>query len=587
MQVTRDIGSTKQSLGSSQKQDPRGPAFVETFIRFLSANGHISAPEGARAVEAQRQTGERIDVVLTELGIVPATDMLAILSEFCEIPLAAAGELPQERMLEDVLSIDFMRRSQVVPIGETDESLFVAIADPFARETLAAIAFIVDRPVYAKLASRADIEEAIGRIDDRAEEQLTAEPVVSGQAGSNPEDIQRLKDIASEAPVIRYVTRLIGQAVTEGASDLHIEPTANGSRVRFRVDGVMSEIERVPRELQAGVISRIKILAQLNIAERRLPQDGRAKFVVGGRQIDLRVSTMPTLHGESTVLRILDPSRIVLSFPELGFETAEIEAITRLLSQPNGIVLITGPTGSGKTTTLYTALKAISSVEKKILTVEDPIEYELANLNQIQIHPQIGLDFAPALRSILRQDPDVIMIGEMRDLETARIGIQAALTGHLVLSTLHTNSAPASIVRLLDIGAEDYLVASSLIAVAAQRLVRTLCEDCSVPSPTTMKRLARLNIDSIAFEGTLPLAGAREPVGCPKCKGTGFRGRTTIFELLEIDDHIRAHIRRGTTERELREIAIERGMSTLLKSGVRKILHGKTTLDEVLKAASG
>jgi general secretion pathway protein E len=347
---------------------------------------------------------------------------------------------------------------------------------------------------------------------------------------------------------------------------------------------LLEEVECLPRDLEAGIVTRIKILAKLNIAERRLPQDGRTKFVVGGREVDLRISTTPVLHGENLVLRILDSEQVDLSFEALGFDDRTRASLSAVLGQPNGIILVTGPTGSGKTTTLYAALRSLNSIERKIFSIEDPIEYQMRGISQIQIKPEIGLNFVHCLRSILRQDPDVIMVGEMRDEATTETAIRAALTGHLVLSTLHTNSAAASITRLLDMGAEDYLLASSLSCVLAQRLVRRLCASCSHPSPegsTLAQRLAAELLDP-APPCTFDV---RTPVGCPQCKHTGFRGRTTIAELLAVDQRVRGTIKRGVSDREIESEARRNGMVTLYENGIHKVLAGETTLEEILRVA--
>jgi general secretion pathway protein E len=396
-----------------------------------------------------------------------------------------------------------------------------------------------------------------------------------GQASDD--DVRRLEDMASEAPVIRLVHELITRAVEAQASDIHVEPRDDSVRVRYRMDGVLSTVETLPLSLRAGVTSRIKIMAHLNIAERRLPQDGRVKATVRGRPIDLRVSTMPTMLGESVVLRILDRSSVQLDFGPLGFQGAGLDQLIGLLNQPNGIFLVTGPTGSGKTTTLYTALNLLNRADSKLFTVEDPIEYQLTGINQIQVQPRIGLTFAHALRSILRQDPDIIMVGEIRDLETAQMAIQASLTGHLVLSTLHTNSAVASITRLMDMGVDDYLLASTLTGVLAQRLVRRLCARCSAPADAVPQLLERLGARK------LDLRGMRRKVGCQACRNTGYQGRTTISELLVMTDAMRRRVLERGSDSAIEAAAIEEGMISMRDDGLSKALCGETTIDEVLR----
>jgi general secretion pathway protein E len=438
------------------------------------------------------------------------------------------------------------------------------------------VGYLLGRPVERCIMPAGEIERALERLyGRRAAIAVEAGPAAAGQAGED--DVRRLEDMASEAPVIRLVQDLITRAVEAQASDIHVEPRDDSLRVRYRIDGVLSTVENLPLALRAAVTSRIKIMAQLNIAERRLPQDGRIKSTVRGKDIDLRVSTMPTMLGESVVLRILDRSSVQLDFAALGLRGAALEAFTRLLAQPNGIVLVTGPTGSGKTTTLYTALNTLNRDGSKLFTVEDPIEYQLAGINQIQVQPKIGLTFAHALRSILRQDPDIIMVGEIRDLETAQMAIQASLTGHLVLSTVHTNSAAATVTRLMDMGIEDYLLATTLTGVLAQRLVRRLCSQCAAPaqaSPLLLEKLGRQPRD---------LAGLRRKAGCRACRNTGYQGRTAISELLVVGEAVRHAVLQRATESALEAVAAEGGMVRMFDDGLAKVLAGETTVEEVLQ----
>ncbi len=567
--------------------DPRDKTVARQVLDFLVGQGLLDRLAADRADQAQRQTTERIDVVLVQLGLLSEPALLEAMARYFDMPLAHADIYPTEAILPDLLTPDFLKRCSLVPVAETPTRLTVVAASPFIADTLAAVAYMTDRHVDAQLGRAKDIEEAIDRLYGDV-----ATPVTGTQPASDSDttvaqedDVQRLRDIASEAPVIRLVNRLIAVAIEQQASDIHIEPMADSLRVRYRVDGVMSEIERLPIELQAGVASRIKILGRLNIAERRVPQDGRTKFVLGGREIDLRISTTPLMHGESIVLRILDRESVDLDFAELGFDAQAQQVMQPLFDAPNGIVLVTGPTGSGKTTTLYAALKMLNSTERKIFTVEDPIEYQLAGINQMQIKPAIGLDFVHCLRSILRQDPDIVMIGEMRDVETARTGIQASLTGHLVLSTLHTNSAAASVTRLLDMGTEDYLLASTLSGIIAQRLVRRLCDDCATADAGAERALDVLEPQMRAFVRALPERRMRRPVGCPHCRHTGYRGRTTVAEILVVDAEVRRMIVRGVSDRQIEEVARAHGMETLLQNGLRKVAGGETTLAEVLRVA--
>ncbi|MET0193151.1 MAG: ATPase, T2SS/T4P/T4SS family, partial [Hyphomicrobiaceae bacterium] len=420
--------------------DPRSEAFVEELGQFLLQQGTLDELAVHRAQRAQRQSGERFDLVLTRLGLVPEANMARLLAEFLGVALADAKDLPEVALLADRLQLSFLMGNRIIPLAEQGDTLVVAAADPFNREPIEAIGYLLGRPVEQRIMGAGEIERALERLYGRgATVSDEAAPTASERASED--DVRRLEDMASEAPIIRLVHDMIARAVEAQASDIHVEPREDSLRMRFRLDGMLHTVETLPLSLRAAVTSRIKIMANLNIAERRLPQDGRIKTTVRGREIDLRISTMPTLSGESVVMRILDRSSVQLDFTALGFAGPAHEAFARLLDQPNGIILVTGPTGSGKTTTLYTALNALNTTERKTFTVEDPIEYQLVGVNQVQVLPKIGLTFATALRSMLRQDPDIIMVGEIRDLETAQMSIQASLTGHLVLSTVHTNSA--------------------------------------------------------------------------------------------------------------------------------------------------
>jgi general secretion pathway protein E len=566
-----------------RRRDGKDPALIGSFLDYLTDRNLLDRGGAERAARAQLQTSHRIDVVLAELGLISADQLLEASSAYFGMPLAAGADFPAEPVADARLPSDFLRRNMVCVLAITNERAVIATADPFAPNTIAAVSFMLGTPVEVLLAPASLIEAEIARLELPVAA-TPSDPQERQDGTANEDDLQRLRDIASEAPIIRFVNKMIANAVAQRASDIHIEPSQNGLRVRYRIDGVMREVERLPSDMQAGVASRIKILAKLNIAERRLPQDGRTKFVAGGREIDLRVSSAPVLHGESIVLRILDQAQVELSFEALGFDEPTARQLNGLLDRPNGIVLVTGPTGSGKTTTLYSALKRLNSIERKVFSVEDPIEYQLPGINQMQIKPGIGLDFVHALRSILRQDPDVIMIGEMRDVETARTGIQASLTGHLVLSTLHTNSAAASVTRLLDMGIEDYLLASTLSGVLAQRLVRRLCEACAEPwtPPQSMIEDVRAALVEVSSPDTW-----KRPRGCPACGQTGYQGRTTITELLVIDDGVRRQIKKGAADYVIEAAGQANGMRSLYQSGLMKVRAGVTTLDEVLRAARG
>jgi general secretion pathway protein E len=556
--------------------DPSDQGLIERLAAYLASRGVLDELALHRALRAQRQSGERFDLVLTRLGLIAEADLARLLADFLGLPLLDPSQLPEAPLMADRLQLQFLKGNCIIPVADRGDSLLVAIADPFNTEAAAALSYLLERPVECGVMPAGDIERALERLYGRGET-AAAEPGSADSGQASDDDVRRLEDMASEAPVIRLVHDLVTRAVEAQASDIHVEPREDSLRVRYRIDGVLTTVETLPPSLRAAVTSRIKIMAHLNIAERRLPQDGRVKATVRGKPIDLRISTMPTMLGESVVLRILDRSSVQLDFAPLGFRGAALDRLVELLTQPNGIVLVTGPTGSGKTTTLYTALNLLNKPESKLFTVEDPIEYQLAGINQIQVQPRIGLTFAHALRSILRQDPDIIMVGEIRDLETAQMAIQASLTGHLVLSTLHTNSAAASITRLMDMGVDDYLLASTLTGVLAQRLVRRLCPRCSAPADTLPPLLGRLG------GRDRDLRGVRRKVGCKACRNTGYQGRTTIGELLVMTDAMRRKVLERSGESDLEAAAVGGGMVTMFDDGLAKALAGETTIEEVLR----
>jgi general secretion pathway protein E len=461
-------------------------------------------------------------------------------------------------------------------LDASDKDFTVATARPFRTDSIRALAYYLEKAPVLAVIEQSVLSSHLTKL--MAIENGAAEREHDSHDGVQEQDIERLRDVARDAPTIKLLNRLIALAVERNASDIHIEPLEDQLRIRFRIDGTLQLAEVLNKESQAGLISRIKILAHLNIAEQRLPQDGRIRVPVRGRDVDLRVSTAPVMHGESVALRILDRHEIPLDFESLGFADSDVTVIRRMLGQPNGIILVTGPTGSGKTTTLYTGLTSLNRAGSKLFSVEDPVEFHLAGVNQIQVKPQIGLDFAAVLRSVLRHDPDIVMVGEMRDLETARVAVQASLTGHLVLSTLHTNSASASVTRLLDMGIEDYLLASCLRGLVAQRLVRKLCPKCRTVTVPDHKTLDRLNL---AVSDRVYMAK-----GCPECSGTGYRGRTVIYELMEFGPELRARISQKAPEAEIESAARQSGMMTMLQNARVKVLNATTSVDEVLRAIS-
>ncbi len=557
---------------------------VETrLLDHLLQKNAIDGAVAERARRAARTSRERIDVVLTRLGLVAERPMAEALAECLGIGLLEVKELPVSALLSEQLPADYLRRCRALPVGIEEGGLRLAMADPLDHDTAAAIEFLIEQRVVRIIATPSDLDVGFDRIYGGKPGAGDRNGLLMGrQDEAGEDDAARLKDLASEAPIIRLVEDTIIRAVTEQASDIHIEPGENSVRVRFRRDGALSVAENLPLDVKAAVISRIKIMARLNIAERRMPQDGRIRLAVRGRDIDMRVSTMPTMYGESVVLRILDRSVQLLDLDALGLSAPALSGFRAALEQPNGIVLVTGPTGSGKTTTLYAGLSRINQADSKLFTVEDPIEYHLDGINQIQVNARIGLTFATALRSILRQDPDIVMIGEIRDLETAEIAVQASLTGHLVLSTVHTNSAAATITRLVDMGVERYLLASSLSGILAQRLVRRLCEACAAERIMPPAMLERLVADAgFALDATVHV---RMPKGCAKCRGTGYAGRTAIAELMPITDEVREAIVRGATEREIEDAGLRAGMIGMYRDGLVRVLAGETTVEEVLQA---
>ena len=556
--------------------------FEEQLGEALIEAGRLERWGLERALRLRAGTGEDLIELLPRLGLISERDLAEIVARQLDLPLAGARDYPEEPVLKDRIGARFLRDSRVVPLGADDEHVTLAMANPLDRFAVDAVRLTARREVKPRVAVPAELDAAIDRLYGRDQAAVAHLAEASAAPDDDSIDADRLKDLASEAPVIRLVNQLIFGAIDERASDIHIESFENRLRVRYRIDGVLREVDSPPFQLRAAIASRIKIMARLNIAERRLPQDGRITISVRGVPVDLRVATTPTMHGESVVLRLLNRDSVRLDFGALGIHGHSLHAYLGILERPHGIVLVTGPTGSGKTTTLYASLVRVNTPERKILSVEDPIEYELDGVNQIQVKPAIGLDFASVLRSSLRHDPDIMMVGEIRDLETAEIAIQAALTGHLVLSTLHTNGAAPSITRLLDMGVRDFLLTSTLNGAAAQRLVRMLCRHCREPFRPMPELIERLGLGRFADGAEIVL---HQPRGCPECGGTGYHGRTSIFEVLVVDDAIRKLILNHAEAGELQRVAVEHGMRTMYVEGMMKALAGETTVEEVLKVA--
>jgi general secretion pathway protein E len=549
--------------------------------QILVERNLLTPQELQNGLALQRERKEKIGRILLDLGYLAERDLMAAISEQHNTPWLPASEFPAVPLELERLSHKFLRQFKVLPLDLEGNVLTAAMADPSDSETLDSIRLFTGYETRVRLANENDLSEALERLygtpGTAAED---AAKLTAGGYAESTEDIEHLRDMASEVPVIRLVNNMISRAVERRASDIHIEPFEKEFRVRYRIDGILQNVESPPIQLKAAIISRVKLMARLNIAERRLPQDGRIKLKVLGKEIDLRVSTLPTLYGESVVMRILDKSDAsAFDLRRLGFPSNLLAKMEKLTSLPHGILLVTGPTGSGKSTTLYSSMKRINLPDKKIITIEDPVEYQMDGINQIHVNAQIGLTFAAGLRHIVRQDPDVIMIGEIRDLETAEIAIRSALTGHLVFSTLHTNDAPSAITRLVDMGVENYLLASCLIGVLAQRLVRINCAQCKTPYQEEVERLKALGVET----GGASKVTLHRGLGCEACGFTGYESRKGIFELMEPDDEIRRMVVAKESSNIIAQYARQKGMKTLREDGLEKVLTGVTTLDEVLR----
>ncbi|MGY4495270.1 type II secretion system ATPase GspE [Pseudomonas sp. TE3610] len=556
-----------------------------SIVEQLVADNRLKSTDRERAHRLYNEASdERFSTLLLRLGLVSERDLGQAWATLLNAPLIKESEAPATLESPPDLPVRFLKQHQLVPVGrDPDGTLHVLLAHPDDTYAVDAVAYACRCPLRLSVGLGSDIDMLIERYYGQGRSAMGTLVENIDTTARNEDDIEHLKDLASEAPVIRLVNLVIQRAVELRASDIHIEPFEHQLKVRYRVDGVLLAAEAPPAHSTAAVISRVKIMAKLDIAERRLPQDGRIMLRIQGKELDLRVSTVPTSFGESVVMRLLDREAVSFEFERLGFGGPGLASFLEHLQRPHGIVLVTGPTGSGKTTTLYTALSQLNTAERKIITVEDPVEYQLEGINQIQVKPSIGLNFADALRAIVRQDPDVIMIGEMRDLETCRIAIQSALTGHLVLSTLHTNSAAGSVTRLLDMGVDDYLLASTVNGILAQRLVRrldpALCEAYE-PLPEVV---AQYQLQRYTDERPVRLYRPRADVPA----GEGFRGRSAITEWLVLDDDLRRLLMQRADAATLEKAARAAGMRTLYEDGMRQALAGLTTLEEVLRATSG
>jgi len=565
----------------SERRDMLGLPLGEILI----SKGVITPENLEEALETQKSKGGRIGEILIKMKAATFEDVMAALAD--QLGLDFEPHIDPQKIdyeLASQISIGYAKTEGVLPVYREDDGIVVATSDPLNHEAAEDLRLLFGSPIRVFVTTPVEIMESINTVFDKAAasaedmgEEL--ESIDVDEADLNGEILDIIEMRGDEAPIIRYVNRLLHRAVKQRASDIHIEPFEDELSVRFRIDGVLYDVEKRRKNLHAPIVSRIKIMAKLNIAEKRLPQDGRIRVKIAGKDIDIRVSVIPTAHGERVAMRLLDRSRVLLQLEDLGLSPDHLNEVSRLIRKSHGIILVTGPTGSGKTTTLYAALMKLNSPDKNILTVEDPIEYQIKGIGQMQVNPKINLNFANALRSFLRQDPDIILVGEIRDTETADLAIHASLTGHLVLSTLHTNDASGAITRLLDMGVEPYLVSSSLIGIVAQRLVRVVCPNCRKPYEPLPKEMEELGVTAEEVGGSPFYLST----GCDKCMGTGYLGRTAIFEVLIVTDSIRRLILERADSTTIKREATRQRMRSLRQDGARKVCQGITTAEEVLR----
>lgn len=553
--------------------------FMAQFSDYLLANGLVSPAEVEKAASESRSTGRTLGQVLVDRGILPESTLVKFVASQLGMPFFELAEVSVDGSALAMVPGALCRRDVLIPVGFAGEKLRIAMADPSNVVALDDLRSTTGRDIVVGVATRNDIIAAINR-HYRSEGELDDISLAIDAEEEVPEDLSNVRQLSDEAPIVKYVNLLITQAINDRASDIHLEPTEKDLRVRFRIDGVLHEVMHSPKSIQSGVISRLKIMCDMNIAERRIPQDGRLTVNVPGGKVDLRVATLPTVWGEKVVMRILDNSTAMLDLAQLGFSTGNYERFSESFTKPYGMLLVVGPTGSGKSTTLYATLNILNKPEVNIITVEDPVEYRLAGINQVQTHSKAGLTFAAALRSILRSDPDIVLIGEVRDYETAQIAVESALTGHLVLTTLHTNDAPSAVTRLVEMGIEPFLVGSAVDCVLAQRLARRLCTKCRreyTPVPEVLEA-ARF-----PWNPGEPLPTLFEPVGCSHCSRTGYRGRLALHEIMPITQPIERLAAARASANEVEEVARAEGMVNLREDGMAKVLSGMTSLEEVLR----
>ncbi len=586
-----DAPLARPSTDTATQVVSHGPAYLcgRPLGEILRATAGLTEEKLQEALSLQEEKGGRLGELLVGLKVVSEEDVAKALGLQLDLPYLARifTEEVDPELLKRV-PINFAKQSRILPLSMEGDSVALAVADPLDTTVMDHARMLLGQNVNPRIALASTIVDAINSVYDRASneaEQLVDE-LEAQDLDSLAHELDEPKDIldaeGDEAPIIRLVNSVLFRAAKERASDIHIEPMERELLVRFRVDGVLQEIIKPPKRYQSAIVSRVKVMGQLNIAEKRLPQDGRIRIKLAGRDIDIRLSTIPTTFGERIVMRLLDKNTTLLDLSELGMSTQTMGAMDHVIRRPHGIILVTGPTGSGKTTTLYGALSRINTPDLNILTVEDPVEYQLKGIGQMAINPKIGLTFAQGLRSFLRQDPDVIMVGEIRDKETAEIAIQASLTGHLVFSTVHTNDAASAVTRLVDMGVEPFLVASSLTAVLAQRLVRRVCPDCRVQCTPTDDELKEIGLNRATLKERYGVERIYKATGCPSCSHNGYRGRTGIYELLLVDETVRQLALKNVDSNSIKKAAVSNGMTTLLDDGARKISMGETTIAEVL-----
>ena len=557
------------------------------LLELLREKSLIDDLQYEEVLAEHTRSGKPVGQVLQDFGVMEVETQLHIIADHLGTEVVS---LKNREFSQDLLAIvpaSVARMHECVPVGLSDSTLQLAVADPLDPRRLDELNFVIKRDLQVVVADPAEISKVIERCYGEGDESVSEllkefgadEDLKRELSAAGAGDDAAMAELANDAPIVKFVNLVLGQAIQDRASDIHFEPFEDEFKIRYRVDGALYEMAPPPKQLATPVISRLKVMSNLNISERRLPQDGRISYSVAGRVVDLRISTLPTQFGESVVLRVLDRTAVNLEIESLGFPKHVYDYVTEIIQRPNGILIVTGPTGCGKTTTLYSALRRVNTIDSKLLTAEDPVEYDIEGIMQVPINEAVGLTFSKALRSFLRQDPDVIMVGEMRDLETAQIAIQASLTGHLVLTTLHTNDAPGAVTRMVDMGVEPFLISSTLIAVLAQRLVRSICKQCHTPFEPTEHQLEMLNLSPHDLGEKMFYYGR----GCSNCNDTGYRGRKGIFELLTVNDAIRALINERAPTVVMRQKAVELGMITLREDGLRSIFDGSTTIEEVLK----